>query len=211
MKNPANLENPIVVIVDETTSKFIVEDDDPALFVSPPNLKATTNPLLKGLDLPTELRLREMSEVDKQRWLEVLAALIQRGVNGSIQIVELTGLSNATVRTLLNELKESWSKSLSPNIINVRREQIYLEAERVKEFCWNSIRNSDSEAMQLKYLQLILAAGQRQSSLIGAERPQAQEQVVGAEEKKEESINLSEDQLRAIGDMISKELGKEKL
>lgn len=216
MKNPDDIKNPILV-PDENGElhSFSVPDDDPELVESLP--RALSHPLLKGLDLPSETRVKCMTEADKARWLDVVATLLQRGAGGATAIAELTGLSLSFARQLIADLKEAWAKSLSPAVVNVRREQIYLEAERVKQFCWEAIaQNFDAPAVQLKYLQLILSAGQRQSSLIGAERSAA---TVAAEEaggnatlnpeaELIKTLNLDVNKLRAIGETVSKVLSE---
>ena len=99
--------------------------------------------------------------------------------------------------------------------INSRREQIYLEAERVKEECWDALKVCTSEPMRLAYLKMIIDCGKRQSALVGAERININvESKVDAKHKSADEmakegagqLSISIEEYSAIGDMLSQQL-----
>jgi hypothetical protein len=98
--------------------------------------------------------------------------------------------------------------------VNSRREQLYLECERVKEECWRQYHLVDSEMAKLAFMKMIIDAGKRQSSLIGAERinVNVESKVAGhktAEEMEAEvagQLSISVDQFSVMGEMLSKQI-----
>ena len=173
-----------------------------------------THPKLAGLDIP-KVKQGKMKPLDEERWIVVVETLMQRGVSSLSQMHTLTGLAYARCGEYVAEVRDRWAKSLTMGQINSRREQIYLEAERVKEECWQALQTCTNESMRLAYLKMIIDCGKRQSALVGAERininveSKVEARHKSAEEMAKEGagqLSISVEQFSAIGDMLSKQL-----
>lgn len=192
-----------------------LSDDDPALSVTPSDIEAViTEPLLQGLDVPTKKR-GKMTALDEERWLVVVETLMQRGVKSVRDASRLTGLTESYTTRLVKDVKERWSKSLTTGQVNVRREAIYLEAERVKEACWEQLKFCTNDGMRLSLFKLILEAGQRQASLIGANKlavsieTDAEAMHKSAAQMEAEVIDelgLSPEEIKNLGTLISQRM-----
>lgn len=194
---------------------FKVDDDDPDIRPSAPSVEVYVDPLMQNLDVPSDRKYDSCSAVDKERWQLVVATLLQRGVTNPKQMAGLTRLTYRLANKLIKEVKNTWVESLTQDQVNSRREQLYLEAERVKDYAWQALTVVDSDAMRLKYLQLVLQAGQRQSSLIGAERHQISVEATTTASHKSasdfeseffEAQGIDPQQLKLLGDSLSKHL-----
>jgi len=224
MKVKEDILGPILEVPEDFDQDNILEmsvpDDDKEVQMSPADeALAKSDRLLNDLDIPTHRELKSMTNVDKERWLVVIETLLQRGVKSKNKMTRLLNLPTYTVNKFVQEVMGNWQQSLSVGTINCRREQIYLEAERVKEYAWRALTMVDNDSAKLKYLQLILHAGQRQSSLIGAEKQQVEAAVtVQAQHKstadfENEFIDIkgiSGEQLKDLGDVISRQLSLNK-
>lgn len=193
-----------------------MEEDDPELQASGSDteLMLSENPILKDVDIPSEKNPKMFTKVDRLRWEDAVETLMARGASIAA-IAKLTNISMATSRSLVMRVREKWASTLSPSTVNIRREQLYTEADRVKNYCFAALNSGTlNPAMSIRFLQLILAAGQRQSNLIGAEKINiGLEATVQAQHKGEQDFidesalsGLSPEQLRAIGDTIAKQM-----
>lgn len=170
-------------------------------------------PILRGLDLPTQSK-GALSALDQERWVIAIEVLLQRGVKSLTELAQLTGLSVARADKLVKEVRERWSKSLTAGQVNSRREAIYLEAERVKEACWETLSNLEgNDLAKLAYLKMIIECGKRQSALIGAERinvsvetTASHKSAVEMERELAKQLKIPVEDLANIGDTISKQL-----
>lgn len=218
MSEKTDLVGPVLEVPDEINPEIMLEmklaDDDPELAASAADDRYT-DPMVRDLDIPTAKKLTNCTPLDRERWHAVVETLIQRGAKNAAELNKLTGINEWSARTIIKEVRERWHSTLTPGQVNSRREQLYLEAERVKEFAWTALQNLESEAMQLKYLQLILQAGQRQSSLVGAEKQQVSLEATvtarhksGADFENEflDNNGLSAEELKEIGNMLSRRL-----
>jgi hypothetical protein len=173
---------------------------------------------LQGLDVPSQNK-GQFSETDEERWLVVVEELMTRGVKTTGEIATITGVSQRRIVNFVKVVKERWAKSMTPGQVNTRREALYLEAERVKDACWMVIANTDNDMCRLAYLKMVLEAGKRQSSLIGAEKQQvAIEHTVEARHKTPDemqgeiasSLNISADEYASLGNMLAERLTEAK-
>jgi hypothetical protein len=170
-------------------------------------------PILRGLDLPTQAK-GALSPLDEERWIIAIEVLLQRGVSSLTELSQLTGLSVARADKFVKEVKERWSKSLTAGQVNARREAIYLEAERVKQACWETLENLDgNDLAKLAYLKMIIECGKRQSALIGAERINVSVETTAShksaadmERELAKQLKIPIEDLANIGDTISKQL-----
>lgn len=171
------------------------------------------DPLLKDLDVPNKKK-GTLDPIDHERWLVVTETLMQRGVKSIRKVSDICGISFGRADRFVKEVRDRWANSLTMGQVNSRREQIYVEAERVKDECWRQYQLTDNETMKLAYLKMIIDCGKRQSGLIGAERINVNvESTVAAHKSAAEmeaevasNLSISVDQFSAIGDMLSKQL-----
>jgi hypothetical protein len=194
-------------------------ETEPALQASLPDRELLKyNPILEGLDIPSQKK-GQFSDVDEERWLVVVEELMTRGAKTSGEIAGLVGVSQRRIATFIKLVKERWAKSMTPGQVNTRREALYLEAERVKDACWLVIQNTDNDMCRLAYLKMILEAGKRQSSLIGAEKQQvAIEHSVEARHKTPDemqgeiasSLNISAEDYASLGNLLAEKLTEAK-
>ena len=171
------------------------------------------SPLLKGLDVPNRKK-GALDPIDHERWLVVIETLMQRGVKSVRQVSDLCGITFSRADRFVKEVRDRWANSLTMGQVNSRREQIYYEAERVKEECWTQYQLTDNETMKLAYLKMIVDCGKRQSGLIGAERINVNvESTVATHKSAAEmeaevanQLSISVDQFSAMGEMLSKQI-----
>lgn len=172
-----------------------------------------THPLLRGLDVPRN-KQGFLDPIDKERWLVVVETLMQRGAKSVTEIRDVTGLTANRSSKFVSEVRDRWANSLTMGQVNSRREQLYLECERVKEECWRQYHLVDSEMAKLSFMKMIIDAGKRQSSLIGAERINVNVESKTASHKSADEmqaevakgLSISVDQFSTIGEMLSKQI-----
>lgn len=173
----------------------------------------TRYPIMRGIDVPTQAK-GQLSALDMERWIVAVEILLQRGVKSIAEIAQVTGLTVARADSFVKEVRERWSKSLTAGQVNARREAIYLEAERVKEACWETLHNLEgNELAKLAYLKMIIECGKRQSALIGAERINVSVETTAShksaadmERELAKQLKIPLEDLANIGDTISKQL-----
>lgn len=213
-----DLIGPVLRVTDEFDKKvkhdFTVEEDDPALQISEPDTEIIlANNMLRNLDIPTAKKKLECSPLDILRWLDATEIVLARGAKTVTEVARLFGIATTFARDLINDVKARWAVNINPSLVNVRREQLYLECERVKDYAWQAIENNSNAGVQLKYLQLILQAGQRQSSLIGAEKVavSVETSIVAAHKSEQDfeqdyvgAAEISADELKQLGDLLAK-------
>lgn len=213
-----DLIGPILVVEDEfeagVTHDFSVAEDDPALQMSESDTEIIlSNNMLRDLDVPKVRRKSDCTPLDLMRWLDAVETVMGRGAKSAKEISRLFEIPVTFARDLVQDVKARWAVNVNPSLVNVRREQLYLECERVKDYAWQAIENNSSPATQLKFLQLVLQAGQRQSSLIGAEKValSIETSVVAAHKSEEDfqqefvgAADFSVDELKQLGDLIAK-------
>jgi len=172
------------------------------------------DPLTRGIDFPINKRA-PFSKIEEERWIVAVEILLQRGVKTLQQMARLTGLSYGYVQALVNGVKERWSKTLTIGQVNVRREAIYMEADRVKEECWRLYETETNKNLKLAYLRMIVDAGKRQSAMIGADKINLSvETNAGPAHKSREDLardaaeklNIPEDAFSLIGDNVAKQI-----
>ncbi len=196
-------------------------NDDAELITTPDNdLYASPqqnnfHAMLFGLDVPS-CTSGKMSAIDEQRWIVVIENLISRGLNTHQQIAKLTGLNTDLSKKYVMQIKENWAKNLSQGTVNVRRESIYLEHDRIKNYCWNQIDLADpSETKnQLGFIKAIQTSLTAQSNLIGANivsldisnnnvRAMTQHELQQAASK---VLDIDENNLKQLADLLAQNI-----
>jgi len=169
--------------------------------------------ILRGLDIPRR-KTGVLDPVDKERWLVVVETMLQRGARSVTEICDKTGLSTKRSTAFVKEVRERWANSLTMGQVNSRREQMYLECERVKEECWRQYHLVDNEMAKLAFMKMIIDCGKRQSALIGAERINVNVESKVAQHKSAEqmeaevarNLSISVEQFSAMGELLSKQI-----
>jgi hypothetical protein len=191
-----------------------IEVHDSEVITSGRDLEVMTrDPILRDLDVPNKKK-GVLEPIDHERWLVVVETLMQRGIASVTKLSDVCGITYARADRFVREVRDRWANSLTMGQVNSRREQIYLEAERVKEECWRQYQLTDNETMRLAYLKMVIDCGKRQSGLIGAERINVNVESTAAAHKSAgemeaemiNSLSISVDQFSAIGDMLSQQL-----
>lgn len=188
--------------------------------VSPPDTeRQNIYPVLRGLDVPS-INRGTMSKIDRERWVIVVERLMGRGMLSIKEIAKVTGLHSRAVYVIVENVKASWAKTLTTGQVNVRREKLYHEADRVSEEAWNMYNDPDASlASKAVAMKLILDANKRKGSLIGAERIEVQVDTNTEENNKvpaeierdlERRMGVSEGFLQALGKQISQNITSEK-
>lgn len=202
-------------MVDSIDYEEITEED---LEVSPSRNLANICPELQGVDVPTNIH-QPFSPMDRMRWLNVVETLMGRGIEHSGRIAGITGLTPMQVAYFKKEILASWQKTTAPSTVNLRREKLYLEAERIKEACWKAFQRNEENIQgdykeQTLYLKMILEAGSRQAQLCGLNRVDAIEHNANITVKKDEKTMIEEAENKLslpVGslDLIGKALAKQ--
>ncbi len=163
LKNKIKTDKKLVKETEAITGEVISQDD----YVSAPqtNLPAIAN----GLDLPSEIR-GPWSHTDKQRWIAATEQLLTRGVKSGRELGRITGLNAVAANNFIKEIKESWSQNLTVSRVNVERERLYAENERIAEFAWNLIGVDPTDNKVPSLLKIIGESNTRRSRLVGAEQ-----------------------------------------
>jgi len=140
------------------------------------------------LDLPVSVK-GPFSPIDRERWIVAIENLLIRGVKSANKIAKLTGLSVPSTSMFIKEIKAKWSADLTIPEVNLRREKLYSENERISQFCWNKIQQDPDDKNVISYLKLIGESSTRRARLVGAE-------VVSLNVEKANSMRLSQDEMQ---------------
>ena len=128
----------------------------------------TADPLLAGLRIPPRLGRGKPRQRDLEPWLDLVGELIGRGVHTPSQLRRLLGVSYKTAKNWLRIVHQRWSRSLSDELVSVRRERLYSEADQVAKTAWREAtapETTPSETAAL--LKVILLANERKATLTG--------------------------------------------
>lgn len=200
------IKNQLAKLTDD--AELINTDAD--LYSSP--AQQSFHDLTWNLDLPSQTS-GKISPIDEQRWIVAIENLLSRGVNSHQQISKLTGLTPDLSKKYLIKIKENWSKNLSQGTVNLRRESLYLDHERIKKFAWSQIDIADpSESKNmLGFIGVIQKSLSSQAKLIGAEvisidvqnnniRAMSQLELQQSAAK---MLDIDENNLKMLGDLLA--------
>ena len=189
-------------------AELITVDED--LYASQP--QPNLHHLLFGLDVPSQTS-GKISPIDEQRWIVVIENLLARGLNTHQQISKLTNLNTDLSKKYLIKIKENWSKNLSQSVVNQRRESLYIEHTKLKDFCWSQIDLADPSENKnmLGYVSAIQKSLSSMAKLVGAEivsidvqnntvRAMTQQELQSSAAK---MLDLDENSLKQLGDMLA--------
>ena len=146
-------------------SEIIKKED----YVSPLQHADKVHSFIRDCEVPSQTK-GPFSRGDKERWKNVVETLLVRGVKSSRKIGDICGLTHVTANKFIQEIKEEWQSDLTPNKVNIRREQLYGENERIADFCWQLIQIDPLAKEVPQYLKIIGDTNTRRSRLVGAEQ-----------------------------------------
>ena len=205
--------------LDEFDLEYTLENPKDFEFSPPDVQRQNTYPVLRGLDVPSVSKGR-MSKIDRERWVVVVERLMGRGMISIKEISQVTGLHARAIYVITENVKAAWAKTLTTGQVNVRREKLFFEADRVSEEAWVMYNDPDASlSTKAVAMKLILDANKRKASLVGAERievqvdtnTEANNQVPAEVERDlEKRMGVSEGFLSAIGKQISKNITEDK-
>ena len=138
-------------------------------YASPLQSNSVLPPVMSGLEVPSQTK-GPFSHIDRERWYAVVEGLLSRNVKSARQISKITGLSLSTAAELVKDIKEMWQSDLTPQKVNVRREKLYAENERIADFCWQLVQLDPLAKEVPQYLKIIGDTNTRRSRLVGAEQ-----------------------------------------
>lgn len=204
---------------DDVDLEYMLENPKDFEFSPPDVQRQNTYPVLRGLDVPSVSKGR-MSKIDRERWVVVVERLMGRGMISIKEISQVTGLHARAVYVITENIKAAWAKTLTTGQVNVRREKLYYEADRVSEEAWNMYNDPDASlSTKAVAMKLLLDANKRKGALIGAERIEVQVDTNTEENNRvpaeierdlEKRMGVSEGFLAAIGKQISQNITNEK-
>ena len=204
---------------DDVDLEYMLENPKDFEFSPPDTQRQNTYPVLRGLDVPSVSKGR-MSKIDRERWVVVVERLMGRGMISIKEISQVTGLHARAVYVITENIKAAWAKTLTTGQVNVRREKLYYEADRVSEEAWNMYNDPDASlSTKAVAMKLLLDANKRKGALIGAERIEVQVDTNTEENNRvpaeierdlEKRMGVSEGFLAAIGKQISQNMTSEK-
>lgn len=182
-------------------------------YCSPLQNNSMLPPIFSGLEVPSQTK-GPFSHIDRERWMIVIESLLSRNVKSGRAISKLTGLSVNTSCDWVNSIKEMWQNDLTSAKVNVRREKLYSENERIADFCWNLIQLDPLEKSVPSLLKIIGDTNQRRSRLVGAEQitlnvGQTIEQDIDTEYIQTQAaakLGISVGALKSLGDTLALEM-----
>lgn len=204
---------------DDVDLEYMLENPKDFEFSPPDVQRQNTYPVLRGLDVPSVSKGR-MSKIDRERWVVVVERLMGRGMISIKEISQVTGLHPRAVYVITENIKAAWAKTLTTGQVNVRREKLYYEADRVSEEAWNMYNDPDASlSTKAVAMKLLLDANKRKGALIGAERIEVQVDTNTEENNRvpaeierdlEKRMGVSEGFLSALGKQISQNITADK-
>ena len=173
--------------------------------------------LTYGLDLPSQIK-GPFSPIDNERWIIAIENILARGAKSAQHVSKLTGLTINAAVNFIKDIKERWSSNLTIPEVNIRREKLYNENERVSEFCWNKINEDPDGKNTISYLKLIGESNTRKARLIGAEIVSLNVEQARIERMTQEEIQIQASKqlgvdvqsLKQLGDLLATEMTKTK-
>jgi DNA-binding protein len=173
--------------------------------------------LTYGLDLPSQVK-GPWSPIDHERWVVAVENLLARGAQSGQHICRLTGLNIHAAVNFIKEIKERWATNLTIPEVNIRREKLYNENERISDFCWNKINEDPDGKNTISFLKIIGESNTRKARLIGAEIvslnvEQARIERLTQEEIQQQAskqLGVDVQSLKQLGDLLATEMAKPK-
>jgi hypothetical protein len=174
---------------------------------------------MHGIDVP--VALKDFDDFTRERWVLAVELMMTRGIETTVQIAGITGLSNRTAGIFRKQVIDRWANTMTRGALNQRREKLYIEADRVKAELWRLYEKGEREGAdfkeQLSYLKMIVDTGARQAKLCGLEAlPEEQPTATNKDKAQltseaENRLNLPSGSLEAIGKTLAEAISKQKV
>lgn len=129
-----------------------------------------SSPLLNGLIIPERLPRGRPEPSAIEPWIELVEALMARGVSTPSQMRGLLGVGYKTAERWMATIRERWSAGLADERVNLRRERLYREADSVAEVAWMDAMQAESVQERVASLKVVLEANKRKASLCGLDK-----------------------------------------
>lgn len=127
------------------------------------------HPVLVGMYVPRDTGLTKA--VVKSAWLEAIQAIMTKGVFDPVEISAATGLPVRAIKQLQEVVYQDWGKTVTPELINTRREKLFTEIERIKSSAWDYYNEGKANGADVKeqgaLLKLILESTSHQARMCG--------------------------------------------
>lgn len=177
------------------------------------------DPRMKDIDIPAILK--DFDDFTRERWVLAIEIMMTRGIETTVEIAGITGLSNRTAGMFRNEVIDRWASTMTRGALNQRREKLYIEADRVKAELWRLYEKGEREGAdfkeQLSYLKMIVDTGARQAKLCGLEALPDEQPTVANKDKAqltseaETRLNLPSGSLEMIGKALAQTISNQKV
>ena len=160
--------------------------------------------ILRGLTIPKQSKGRPTKEAQEQ-WLELVEIVMSRGAKTCRELVRLLGLDSRTAKRYHNLVCDKWAEAYDVSRVNLRREQLYREAELASQVAWEVVNEGqleDDNKMVIDGLKAILAANKRKATLSGLDTIQ-----IKAEIKHEANSTTTVNVVHSVEDSFGLEAG----
>ena len=121
---------------------------------------------LAGVELPPVPRGRASRELRRQ-WLQVCEFAMARGVRRPGTLARMTGLTPRTAKRWMAEVEAGWKQGMAEDERNVRREQLYREADAIARQAWQIVLDGKHPGWVIGALRVVLEANKRRARLCG--------------------------------------------
>lgn len=175
-----------------------------------------SHPLLHGLHVPPRLGPGKPDPELREAWLELVNQLMSRGCDTPHQIRKVLGIQFKTAKNWIGEVQSRWAKGLSDELINVRRESLYCEADAVAREAWETaLTVAETASEKAALFKVILMANQRKAALTGLDAIEVrvnktieQRTTLELVQRVEEEHGLAPGALEALGRSAAKLLSQ---
>lgn len=127
------------------------------------------HPVLVGLYIPRDTQMTKA--LIKNAWFEAIQMIMSKGVYDATEISSATGLRPSAVKELQERVYEDWGKSMTPELVNIRREKLFSEIERIKSSAWDYYTEGKQNGADVReqgaLLKLILESTSHQAKMCG--------------------------------------------
>jgi len=173
---------------------------------------------MRGIDVPHALK--DFDDFTRERWVLAVELMMTRGIETTVEIAGITGLSNRTAGVFRKQVIDNWANTMTRGALNQRREKLYVEADRVKAELWRMYEKGEREGAdfkeQLSYLKMIVDTGARQAKLCGLEALPEEQPTTNNKDKSqitseaEARLQLPSGSLEMIGKTLAEAISKQK-
>ncbi len=126
-----------------------------------------SDPILTGLIVPPQLGPGRHTADVMEPWYELVGQLMSRGCATPYQLKKLLGIHFRTARNMIKIVHDRWAQGLSDELVNIRRESLYHEADEVARAAWKEAMTAETPSEKASLFKVALLANQRKAALTG--------------------------------------------